>query len=36
MVRKERLRFDGGGPSGYLVLAVILIIAAAVVWVSVR
>lgn len=35
MVRRERLRGDGsGGPSGYLVLAIIVIVAAVVVWVT--
>lgn len=36
MVRRERLRGDGHGPSGILVLVVVLLVAAAVVWVSVR
>lgn len=36
MVRRERLRFDGGGPPGLLVVLVVLLVIAAVVWVSVR
>ncbi len=36
MVRRERLRPEGGGPPGLLVLVLILFVAAAVVWVSVR
>ena len=36
MVRRERLRFDGGGPPGLLVVLVVLLVAAAVAWVSLR
>ena len=36
MVRRERLRFEGGGPPGFVVIIVVLIVVAAVVWVSVK
>ena len=36
MVRRERLRFDGGGQPGLVVVIVLLVIAAVVVWVSLR
>ena len=36
MVRRERLRLEGGGPPGLLVLVVIILVSAAVIWVSVR
>lgn len=36
MTRKERLRFEGSGPPGLVVVLVVLLVIAAVVWVSVR
>jgi len=36
LVRQERLRPDGGGPSGLVVIVIVLLIAAIAIWVSVR
>lgn len=36
LVRQERLRPEGGGPSGVTVLVLVLVIAALVVWVTLR